>query len=230
MTSPLMLAIDTCTRFASIALSREDEVVAELTWVAGLQHTVQLAPRVQHLLAQDSGGVDGLGAIAVAIGPGSFNGVRTGMAFAKAMAFGAGVPLVGISALEVQAYAHSATGLPVCVIQDAGRGELASATYRNLYRRWRQVRAEAIISWDELEEMIQRPTVICGDLYPRLLPEVERRLKGKAILAPPASGARRAGYLAELAWRRIRQGDLPTPDQVLPLYLRRPAITERRKP
>lgn len=225
-----VLAIDTCTRFASVAVYRETEIVAELTWCAGQDHTVQLAPRVQGLLSQSSILVDDLGGVVVATGPGSFNGVRTGMAFAKALAFARGLHLVGVSALEAQAYAHSSTDLPVCVIQDAGRGELAAAVYHNLDQSWRQLRPEAIISWDELEEMIQRPIVVCGDLYPKLAPEVQRRLGDKAILAPPASTPRRSGYLAELGWRRMSEGDVPSPDLVQPLYLRRPAITERRKP
>lgn len=226
----LILAIDTCTRFASVAVAREAELVSELTWAAGQDHTRHLAPRVEHLLALSTVAMSELGAVIVATGPGSFNGVRTGMAFARAFAFALGIPLVGVSSLEVQAYAHVASGLPVCAIQDAGRGELAAAVYRRVNRRWRQLRSEGIVSWDELEGMVQRPTVICGDLYPRLALEVKIRLKGKAILAPPATSPRRAGCLAELGWRRIEEGEVPPADQVQPLYLRRPAITERRKP
>lgn len=230
MTGELILAVDSCTRLASVAVARRMDIVAELTWAAGQDHTRQLAPRIQHLLGQSAVGVGELGAIVVATGPGSFNGVRSGMALAKSMAFALAIPLIGISALEVQAYAHSATDLPVCAIQDAGRGELAAALYRNLYRRWRPVRPEAIVSWEDLEEMIQRPTLICGDLYPKLAPEVRRRLGSKAVLASPSAGPRRGGHLAELGWRRIEQGQVPSPAEVQPLYLRRPAISERRKP
>ncbi|MDP2659953.1 MAG: tRNA (adenosine(37)-N6)-threonylcarbamoyltransferase complex dimerization subunit type 1 TsaB [Dehalococcoidia bacterium] len=230
MTVALLLAVDTCTRYASVALARESEVVAELTWEADQNHTTQLAPRVQALLLQSSVATADLTAMVVATGPGSFNGVRTGMAFSKAMAFALAIPLVGLPSLEAQAYAHAGTGLPVCVIQDAGRGELAAAVYRNWRRRWTQVRPEAIVSWDELESWVQRPTLICGDLYPKLAPEVVRRFGNRAMLASPAAVPRRAGYLAELGWRRIERGSLPSPDEVQPLYLRRPAITERRKP
>ncbi len=213
-----------------MALAREAEVVAELTWEADQNHTTQLAPRVQQLLLQSSVAPGDLTAVVVATGPGSFNGVRTGMAFSKAMSFALAIPLVGLPSLEVQAYAHTGTGLPVCAIQDAGRSELAAAVYRNWRGRLTQVRPEAIISWDELESWVQRPALICGDLYPKLASEVMRRLGNRALLASPAAGPRRAGYLAELGWRRIERGNLPSPDEVQPLYLRRPAITERRKP
>ncbi|MDP2728314.1 MAG: tRNA (adenosine(37)-N6)-threonylcarbamoyltransferase complex dimerization subunit type 1 TsaB, partial [Dehalococcoidia bacterium] len=75
MTKTLLLAIDTCTRLASVALAQEEEVQAEFTWLAGQNHTAQLAPRLQYLLSQGSLNPQSLGAVIVAIGPGSFNGV-----------------------------------------------------------------------------------------------------------------------------------------------------------
>lgn len=225
-----LLAIDTCTRLASLALAQQEQVRVELTWAAGQQHTAQLAPRIAYLLAQNSLKPRDLEAVVVAVGPGSFNGVRAGMALAKALAFALGIPLVGVSALEVQAYAYASTGLPICPLQDAGRGELAVALYRSFYRRWRQLRPEGIVSWEELQDLIRQPTIICGDLYPHLAPELRRRLGQKAILAPFSASPRRAGHLAELGWRLLKKGQLPHPDLVQPLYLRRPAVTERRKP
>lgn len=230
MGDTILLAIDTCTRLASVALAREGQVWIEHTWVAGRDHTAQVAPRLQYLLSQASLAPKDLGAVAVASGPGSFNGVRAGMALAKAMAFALGIPLAGVSALEVQAYPHAPSDLPICPIQDAGRGELAAALYRRTKEGWAQVRPEAIVSWDDLEGWIEEPTIVCGDLYPGLVGEVERRLQSRAILPPVAASPRRAGYLAELGWLQIKSGKAVHPSLVQPLYLRRPAITERRKP
>lgn len=225
-----ILAIDACTRLAGIALAQEGRVLAEHTWMAGQDHTAQLAPRIQLLLAQSSLAPDDLSAIAVAIGPGSFNGVRAGMALAKGMAFALNIPLAGLSTLEVQAYPFASTGLPVCAIQDAGRGELAVAVFRTQRLLWRRLHPEAITSWDQLQDLIPRPTIICGDIHPDLAAEIRRRLGGKALLSSPAAGPRRAGYLAELGWMQIKEGKAGDPSLVQPLYLRRPAVTERRKP
>lgn len=230
MTGQLLLAIDTCTRYASIAISQGDEVLAELTWLAGHDHTAQTAPRLQHLLSQCSLRPENLEAVVVAVGPGSFNGVRAGMALAKSLAFGLGVSLVGISALEVQAYPYAPTGLLVCPIQDAGRGELAAALYRIEDGSWQQLRPEGITSWEELEELVTRPAIICGDLYPNLAPEIQKRLGARALMAPPSAAPRRASYLAELGRQKLETGDIPPIGEVQPLYLRRPAISQRKKP
>lgn len=229
MSDTILLSIDTCTRLASVALAREEQVWIEHTWVAGRDHTAQLAPRIQSLFSEATLAPTSLGAVVVATGPGSFNGVRAGMATAKAMAFALDLPLVGVSGLEAQAYVYAPTGLPICPIQDAGRGELAVALYRTVEGGWLQVRPEAIVSWEELEGLIQEPTIICGDLYPSLAAEARRRLTERAILTTPAAGPRRAGYLAELGWIQIKEGKAQHPGLVQPLYLRRPAITERRK-
>jgi tRNA threonylcarbamoyladenosine biosynthesis protein TsaB len=226
----MLLAIDTSTRMASLALAREGELWSELTWVAGKNHTAELVPRIQGLLAQAGLGPRELQGVTVAVGPGSFNGVRAGVAVAKAMAFALNLPLIGVSSLEVQAYPFATTGLPVCALQEAGRGQMAAAIYQTWYRKWRPRLAERLVTWEELVELLCRPTIVCGEINPHLALELKRRLGRRALLAPPAAAPRRAGYLAELGWQRLRQGELLHPALIQPLYLRRPAITQRRKP
>ena len=80
------LAIDTSTDFASISLSCEGKTIAELTWHSGQNHTVELVPNITHLLNQTKLSPQSLGAIFVAKGPGSFNGLRVGMSTAKGFA------------------------------------------------------------------------------------------------------------------------------------------------
>ena len=121
------LALDSSTDTASLALSQHGEVQAELSWLSEQNHTVELMPNVLHLLAQARTGLDDIEAIVVAKGPGSFNGVRVGVATAKALAFALAIPLVGVSTLEVEAFPYAATGKPVCPVQNAGRGDIATA-------------------------------------------------------------------------------------------------------
>ncbi len=121
----MQLAIDTSTDTASIALVRDAEVLVELTWHSGRNHTTQLLPNLSRLL--DKADIHSVNCIFVAKGPGSFNGLRVGVSTAKGLAFSLKIPLVGISTLEVEAYQHAETGLPVCPIFNAGRGEIATA-------------------------------------------------------------------------------------------------------
>ncbi len=132
----MQLAIDTSTDTASLALVRDGDLVAELTWRCGQNHTRQLLPNLEHLLHQFDLSPQALTGIIVARGPGSFNGLRVGISVAKGLAFSLGVPIVGISTLEVEAYQHAETGLPVCPVFNAGRGEIATATSRRSRGTW----------------------------------------------------------------------------------------------
>ena len=133
------LAIDTATANASLALAHHDDIIAEFSWHSGQNHSTQLLPSVVYLLNQTGASLQSLDGIIVAQGPGSYNGLRVGISTAKGLAVSLGIPIVGISTLEAAAFAHAATGLPICPILNAGRGEIATATYRRQRHRWRQL-------------------------------------------------------------------------------------------
>ena len=127
------LAIDTSTDFATIGLSREGETIAELAWRSGQNHTTELVPSIVRLLNHTKLDPQSLGAVFVAKGPGSFNGLRVGMSTAKGLAFALRIPLIGIVTLEIEAYPFGFTRLPLCPIHNAGRGEIAAALYQQNY-------------------------------------------------------------------------------------------------
>jgi len=109
----MQLAIDTSTDTASLALVQDSEVLAELTWRCGQNHTTQLLPHLSHLLNQVNLSLQSASCIIVARGPGSYNGLRVGISTAKGLAFSLGIPIIGISTLEAEAYQHAEIGLPV---------------------------------------------------------------------------------------------------------------------
>jgi tRNA threonylcarbamoyl adenosine modification protein YeaZ len=183
-------------------------------------------PRLSRLLEQNDISFQSISGIIVSRGPGSFNGLRVGISTAKGLAFSLGVPIVGISTLEAIAYSHAATGLPVCPILNAGRGEIATATYRQKGSEWLQVIAEHISTVDALCQKIKSRTVFCGELTPATINILTERLGQKAIIPPPASRLRRAGFLAELGLKRLKAGDYDQPATLQPIYLRRPQITQ----
>ena len=109
----MLLAIDTSGDTASLALFDGGQPLAELTWQCHRNHSTELLPRLNQLLEQNGLETGSITAIAVALGPGSYNGLRVGLATAKGLALSLGVPLVGLSTLEAEAYPHAATGLPI---------------------------------------------------------------------------------------------------------------------
>lgn len=221
------IAIDTSTEVASIALSRRGEVEAEMTWPSGQNHTVELVPNLLHLLQQAKKSLQEIDAIIVARGPGSFNGLRVGVGTAKGLAFALGVSLVGIGTLEVEAFQHASTGLPICPVQDAARGEIATALYQVQQGQWRQLMEEHVTTVEQLCAQTCVRTLFCGRIPPHIAQELGERLGEQALILETT--LRRAGFLARLGWRRLKKGDVDNPSTLQPLYLRRPAVTTKRE-
>ena len=223
----MQLAIDTATDLASVALVDGQRLLFELTWRCEQNHSRELLPSLNNLFRQHGLKWETVSGIIAALGPGSYNGLRVGVSTAKGLAFSLGVPVVGISSLEVAAYQHAATGLPVCAVFNAGREEVAAAIYQKKRGRWQQLVAEHITTFDALCTRITGRTVFAGDFAGALADLLKQRLGRKAVIPPVAGLVRRAAFLAELGQARLAGGgdDLAT---LQPLYLRRPAITRRR--
>ncbi|MDP3880410.1 MAG: tRNA (adenosine(37)-N6)-threonylcarbamoyltransferase complex dimerization subunit type 1 TsaB [Dehalococcoidales bacterium] len=224
----MLVAMDTATDTASLALVQDSVVLAELTWRCGQNHTTQLTPNLSHLLRQTGLSLKSAVGIIVARGPGSYNGLRVGISTAKGLAFSLDIPILGISTLEAEAYPHAGTGLPVCPILNAGRGEIAAALYQQRGDQWRQLTAEHITTVEALCSGITGETVFCGEFMPAVSAELVQRLGRKAIIPSAAAGLRRAGFLAELGLRRWRDSEFDDPATLQPLYLRGPSITKAK--
>jgi tRNA threonylcarbamoyladenosine biosynthesis protein TsaB len=225
----MQVAIDTSTGLISIALSRRGEILAELSWHSERNHTVELLPNLIHLLGQVRGSPQSIDAVVVARGPGSFNGLRVGISTAKGLALALGIPLAGISTLEVEAFAHADTRLPLCPIHNAGRMEIAAALYQMRGRNFQQLIPEHITTVDELCSQIRKKTLFCGELSPEVEAELKGKLADKAVIPNSAARLRRAGFLAQLGWQRLSNGDHDDPSTIQPLYLRQPPITKPKK-
>ena len=120
----MLLAIDTATHQAGLALYDQGQVWAEETWHSAMTHTIELMPRIQRMLNVNRMSVESLASIAVSLGPGSFTGLRIGLAAAKGMALPFRLPLIGIPTLDVVAYPFQGAGQPVWGIIQAGRMSL----------------------------------------------------------------------------------------------------------
>ncbi len=202
----MLLALDTSTRFAGIALYAMDHgLIAETNWYAGMQHTVSLMPRVSWMLEAQRALVSDLTAVAVALGPGSFTGLRVGLAAAKGLALGAGLPIIGVPTLDVTAYPHRLQPLPVIAVVQAGRGRICWARYDSPSEDVGP-REYTLSDVPGMAEAAPDPALFVGELSPADRAVLRVRIGEQSIVAPQALAMRRAGYLAELGWRRFATG------------------------
>mgnify|MGYP001061298842 CR=1 FL=1 len=119
-----ILAIDTATQVSSVAVASVDKLAAELTMQAKLTHSETLMPHIKEVLRMANVRKENLEGIAVSIGPGSFTGLRIGLAAAKAMAYALNLPIVGVSTLKALAFHYPVPGIRIVSLLDAQKGKL----------------------------------------------------------------------------------------------------------
>jgi tRNA threonylcarbamoyladenosine biosynthesis protein TsaB len=216
----MLLAIDTATRLASIALYDDAGIWAEASWRSQNNHSVEVMPTIAAMLARQGLAFADLSGVAVAQGPGSFTGLRIGMSLAKGLCLGLEIPLIAIPTLEIAAYAAGDPGVPVLAVLEAGRGRICVGAF--LYEdglptlQGELALHEAALWEPDLSDPVLVIGEVDGSLAERLL-----ALPGAANLAISslAGSLRRAGYLAELAWERLQRGEIADLDTLSPIYV-----------
>lgn len=223
----LLLAIDTSARTAGIALLDGELVLAEHTWQALGSHTTHLLPAVRTLLHASGKRQTDLGAVATAIGPGAFTGLRVGIATAKTLAWSLGIPCLAVGSLD--ALAATATWAPrVLAVLDAGRGEWYWASYAEERGARRQLTPPQIGKPEEVLAGVKRTTFVVGDCAPALRQLIAERYARLVTLADPRLPAVRPAALGLLAQQRLAAGEADEPATLQPVYIRRPAAEERK--
>ena len=214
----MLLAVDTSTRTIGVALYDGVQVLSEMVWVSDLYHTVELAPTVQSLMDRAGVNSNDLNVVAVATGPGSFTGLRIGLAFAKGMALAKHLEIIGVPTLDILAASQPVSKMPMAAVLHAGRGRLAVQWYKNSSNSWKPVKGVQVQTSKDLAAQINKPTIVCGELTAEEQ-RIFRRKRKNVILHSPAKCLRRPSFLAELGWQRWRKGESDDPAVISPIYL-----------
>lgn len=225
----MLLALDTSTRLAGVALyDGERGLLAEFNWHSANRHTVELLPQVARLMDLSGVGPGDLRAVGVALGPGSFTGLRVALAAAKGIAVANRLPLLGVPTLDAVAYPHQDAPAPVIAVIQAGRGRVCWALYAHGPAGWAAQTPYRLSTVEALADVIGRPTVVVGELLAADQETLIARCGRQRVqFRPPALSLRRAGYIAELAWRRYAAGEADDPAALSPIYLHEPPPPKR---
>ena len=218
----LILAFETSAKAASVALHDGKKLLAESYQNTGLTHSQTLMVMAQDLLTQCGFTPKDVTAVAVAEGPGSFTGVRIGVAAAKGFAWGAELPCYGISTLEAMAESLGVYRGYVCPVMDARRSQVYNALFYVNCGKYTRIRDDRAISLRELGEDVKNlsePVFLVGDgsvlCYNSLLEEVPG-----LVLPPEHRQHQRAAGVALVAVRKIEAGEEGSGALLTPNYLR----------
>ena len=217
-----LLALDTSTKVASAALMESGVLVCEANLNSGLTHSERLMPLVDQCFRLAGWQPAALDAIAVVAGPGSFTGVRIGVATAKGMAEALGKPVIALNTLEVLAAAFPGFAGVIAPVLDARRDQVYCALYDGSQL---ELLPPAPLA---LGELLKQPAIaeaqavmFCGDGVAPHRQAITEALGEKAWFAPAHLLLQRAGAAAHLAWQKLTAGQAMDAADLLPIYLRK---------
>ena len=217
-----ILALESSATAASVALCEDEALIAQSFRDTGLTHSQTLLPMTEELLAHCGLTVTDLDLIAVAAGPGSFTGLRIGVATAKGLAWAAQLPCAGCSTLEAMAWNLAGLDGELCAAMDARRHQVYNARFRaenGTITRLTEDRAIALE--DPIEELRGTKTtqIVLGD-GAQLCCEALTAAGIPARLAPPNLRQQTAWGVARLGLELAKAGRTVPPEELVPVYHR----------
>lgn len=213
------LAVETATLAGSAALLEDDQVIGQSLLDIALTHSERLMAMVDRLLQDCGWDIAGVDALAVSIGPGSFTGLRVGVATVKGLALALGLPVAPVPTLDALAANLPFANAPVCPLLDARRGEV----YLSLYR-WHEDRMQRLWEYLALSPRavagrLEPPLIVVGDGVEACLPFLSHLGEGLRV-APASHTAPSAAVVGQLGRRVLAAGMAVAAESLEPLYLR----------
>ena len=218
-----ILAIETATSWQSIAIVDDDAVLARMDQDAGGAHGMVLLPAIDRLLAQTGLKLGGLDGLACSIGPGSFTGIRVGVATCLGLRAAADLPLALVPTLEAMAWMVAAPARPLCPVLTSRKGELYWALFlRTDERRLERILAEHVGSPEALAGSLPEEATVFGEGWSTMESEIRAALSASVTVFSDGAGWLKpsAVAVAHLGRERLQRGDIAG-DRVMPLYVQR---------
>lgn len=218
----LIFGIDTCCMAATAALMNEERMIAETVLNHKRTHSQKMMPQIEQMFRLAETEVQEVDVFAAAVGPGSFTGVRIGVATVKALAQAVGKPCAAVSTLHALAHQAEFFDGIVCPILDARRNQVYNALFHG-GAELRRLCADRALALEELLQELKRegaPVLFLGDGVPVYRAEVEQALGEQARFAPRSLRMNLGGSVAELGLQAALRGETIPYDALLPSYVR----------
>jgi tRNA threonylcarbamoyl adenosine modification protein YeaZ len=213
-----LLAIETSTRQLGVAVVGESGVVSSFELLADYPHAVELPGAVDRTVKAAGLKLEQLEGVAIDIGPGSFTGLRIGLAFAKALVYRWKKPIIGVSSLDVLAANVAAAPGLVCPVLDARQKNVYLARYRIEQGRLNRQSDWMLGPVDDMISTVAEPALFLGDGAQVYKERIMAKCPQPSFAAPEMSWPR-AATVGRLAYERFQQGQTDDPATIVPLYL-----------
>ena len=235
-----ILAIETSTMLGGIAVADDSAgLIAEVRLNVKSTHSERLMTEINHVLQQSGLTAHDIDIFGVAIGPGSFTGLRIGLSTAKGFSYATGKPIVSVPTLEAFAWNFPYCRYPVCIMLDARKGEVYAALFQWTGDGFARLMSEASVNVEKLMEKItsgipplpaakageegfgEERIVFAGEGALLYRNKIEAMIGGKAIFAPLEKMIPSPANIASIGIQKALQGEFTEPVSLIPIYIRR---------
>jgi tRNA threonylcarbamoyladenosine biosynthesis protein TsaB len=217
----LILAIDTSSKSASIALLRDADVLSESFFNLDVNHSVVLLPALHHLLGLSCIELNEIDLFACTIGPGSFTGLRIGASTIKGLAMVTDKPIAGVSTLEALAFNITCSKVTVCPMLDAKKEQVYTALYRTSPDyTLEKIKSERVINVREFLHGIEEDVMFVGEGSVKYAGLISETLPGKCYFASGCHQYVRAAVVGLLGRKKYYEGNILDCVTFAPVYLR----------
>ena len=227
-----ILAIDSSSLVASVAVVQDDIMIAEYTINHKKTHSQTLLPMIDEIVKMADICLEDIDAIAVSGGPGSFTGLRIGSATAKGLGLVWKKPLIHVPTVDAMAYNLYGTDKIICPIMDARRNQTYTGLYLFEKEQFNIIMPQCAVSIDELLEKINeigKSVIFVGDGIPVFKDYIDEKISVEHFYAPALMNRQRAGAVAVLGQKYFAEGKIETAVEHQPDYLRKSQAERERE-
>ena len=220
MPTPKILAVDTASLTGSVALCLGEILIAESLLNVRSTHSDKLLQQIDQLLTEAGWQLDDLDLFVVVNGPGSFTGLRIGVATVKGLAQVTNRPVIGISSLQMLAMNLPLCPVPICVFLDARKKEVYTQLFRATAQGPLPLAEARVLPPIEALEQLNGEVALVGDGVPLYRELIARQLGDRVLLPAMPAHQPRASQAAWLGWEAWQTGVLQGAAELLPVYIR----------